>query len=132
MIKAVERKKNPKHSLQSHFREKKKGIKEKTRQRFTNQHHGKQKRMKQIHHKKIDSALINTCRRGGFAIYPSCQSPLFKSSLVQSSASQSLLSFTHTRTHTTETGCPLRSVTGPNYLQDWDQRPRYTLSEWLG
>lgn len=55
-------------------------------------------------------------------MYPSRQSPLFKSNV----------NLTHTRTHTTETGCPLDSVTGPNYSHGCYQRPLYTRSDWLG
>lgn len=87
MIKAVGRR-NVHHSPTLEKRTRQKTKQNKTKQGFTDQHHGKQKRMKQIHHKH--NALINTCRGGAFVIYPPCQSPLFKSSLVERSASQNL------------------------------------------
>lgn len=65
-------------------REKQNGTKTKN-SKITSQHHGKQKSMKPIHHKEIDSALINTCREG-FVRDPS----FHWSSLVKRSAGQNL------------------------------------------
>lgn len=39
---------------------------------------------------------------------------------------------THTRTRTTTTVCPPGSGTGQNYSPPPGQRPRWTLSDWLG